>query len=254
MRKLITLAIIGMLLLPVLSEVDAVTYSGRASVPSKYRYCGFVPEIIYIKTNQKWSSSVFSKYRPLGVVFFTECKVKIYEKLSRGWTLSDSHTFRNTVGITSYTKKEFSASVYSYFKGWWVFGTRYVAVKIRIPKTHHLYFHSTFPTKIEVTLKGYVTGMSGGWFAKDDFVIKGTSKAMKIRHTPLIKYLKYWGISLSTTELQQTYNQLNQTFTPYESTISVPMDAPTVVILASAFITFFIMIIIAITSRKERTK
>lgn len=208
MRKVIALMMIGLLATTIFVDVanaGSYYYTGKAYVSKKYRYATFTPEKITIKTNVRWDNSVHSA--TLKSIMYKTLNIKLYiwsEYFGR-WCLESEKTYHNTYNnLGGIINQEFRVEVYSYTKGWWVFGKRYVKYIITIPKDRDLIHNSCGKTKIVVTLRAdgsrYIYGEG---FELIDLTVRGTGTYW-VNPTPWDMYRKYWGYSASAQE----YNEL----------------------------------------------
>ena len=205
---------ISALLIPSITEGKTYYYSGKAYVDSKYRYVGFTPEKIIIKTNVRFDKSLFGSSHslfpvgqswfslPSGKVFFKTLNIKLYSWATypyKHWFLQDEKTYHNTFNsLGGVEEQEFSVKVAGYYKHWWdrFFGRLYLKFIITIPKDKELIHHNSGKTKIVVTVTGDGSAYIGGGLQLIDFKLVGRGTYWT-RPTPMNKYRQYWGSSAS---------------------------------------------------------
>ena len=203
-RILLVLLVAGILVIPSVVNAKTLYYTGKAYVDSRYRYVGFTPEKIVIKTNVKWHKSIH--HGPIrGSIQYKTLNIKLYswgEYPRKGWFLQDEKTYHNEYSLSGgLTHEEFKVEAYSYCKHWWdnfIPNRRYVKYIIHIPKDiPDFYHHNSGKTKIVVTLK--IEGAEihkGPSFEKLYVTVKGTGTYWT-KPCPLNKYRQYWGSSAS---------------------------------------------------------
>ena len=216
-HKVIALLFVGLLIAPVfadMADAGSYYYTGKAYVSSKYRYVGFTPEKITIKTNIRWDKSVFGKNRnEMGQIMYNTLTIKLYSwsDISKRWYLQDSETYHNKFNnLGRLISKEFSANDYMYYKHWWdrFSGRRYVMFKISIPKDHSFYHHNSGKTKIDITLKAYGSAYNfkTGGFETIHLTVRGNSQYWT-KPTNWDAYKRYWGYSASAQEFNGLMEQ-----------------------------------------------
>jgi len=254
-RKVIALLVVGLLMTPIFAEMaDAGSYyyTGKAYVNSNYRYVGFTPEKITIKTNIRWSSSIFS--RGFYEMMYKTLTVKLYSwsDLTNSWFVQNQKTYRNTFNnLGGVISKEFTAFAYQYYKSWWdaLLGRGYVAFKIEIPKDKHFFHCNSGKTKIEVILKGEAGRYLGGFsFEHIYLTVRGTGYYWT-KPTSWDKYQRYWGYSASAQEYNELMAQQTQ-----GTLVTEPVEFDTIdVVLLSMFILgVAILSYVYISDRKRR--
>lgn len=237
MRKLVALMLVGLMLAPVLADnADAnaifnyksYSFTGTAYVSKDYRYVGFTPEKITIKTNYKWYDKN-SPFRYLHEYTPKTLTVKLYSWATypyEHWFVQDQKTFY---------QGDFTVRILSYTKGWWFWETKYVKFVITIPKDKSFFHHNSGKTKIWVrlTLEGstinvYSAFSSFIW----DATVTGSGKYWT-NPTPWDKYQKYWGYSASAQE----YNELTAQQQTQGTLVTEPIEFDTVdAVLISLFV------------------
>ncbi len=258
-RKVIALLVVGLLMMPIFAEMaDAGSYyyTGKAYVNKKYRYVGFTPEKITIKTNIRWSKSVFAgDWNRLGVIMYRTLNIKLYhwDYLKNSWGEKDEKTYYNTFNsLGGVIKQEFKVYTRCYYKHWWdrFLGKCYLMFEIIISKDRDLYHHSTGKTKIVVTLRGdgAVYEYSSGTFERVYLTVKGTG-TYYVKGTPWDKYKKYWGYSASAQEYNELMAQQTQGTLVTEP---VEFDALDVALLSMFILGVAILSYVYISDRKRR--
>ena len=216
MKKLWAILLVGLLVIPALSQVaDASSYyySGKVYVSSSYRYVGFTPQKIVIKTNILWDKSPFGK----GVLQYNggywtadTLTIKLYSWATcpyKHWFVQDEKTYHNTFNGMTCTHHEFSVTPSYYYKHWYdrFSGKRYLKFTITIPKDKAFYHHNSGKTKIYVRLHigGAEVNLRTMGFSDLNMVVSGWG-SYYTKGTPWEKYRRYWGYSMSV----QDYNNL----------------------------------------------
>ena len=236
MKRLCAILIVGLLMMPVFSEVakaSSYRYSGKVYVSNSYRYVGFTPQEITIKTKWKVPKDFFTctwQFRTL--------KIDIYVYYNHAWHKEDSKTYYNHYGSLSDkpSSKQFDYAWSMYRPHWW-YKTSYWKFKVKIDKDRGLIFHCGFPHKIKVTLSGkaciftHKNIFSLPW---EDFTVTGWSKKFSIRHTPYSKYRDYWGLSMSAQDYNTLMNEvrtLEQQYGTYQETFFEKYDRRDIAIM-----------------------
>jgi len=258
-RKVIALLVVGLLMTPIfadMADAGSYYYTGKAYVDKKYRYVGFTPEKITIKTNIRWSKSIFAGgWNRLGKIMYKTLNIKLYswgEYPTRGWFLQDEKTYRNTFNnLGGVISQEFSVSTCAYYKHWWdrFTGKSYLMFKIKIPKDKSFYHHNSGKTKIVVTLKGEGSVYNwGSGFETITLTVKGTGTYWT-KPTPWDKYKKYWGYSASAQEYNELMAQQTQGTLVTEP---VEFDTLDVALLSMFILGVAILSYVYISDRKGR--
>jgi len=205
-KRILPIFVVCILLVPVLTDtadalfnIKTYNWSGSAYVSKSYRYVGFTPEKITIKTTARWDKSPFSQFHLYKGKMLT---VKLYS-----WaTYPYKHWF--VEAQKTYYEDEFTVKAYKYSKSWWdaLQGRYYVKFVIEIPKDRDFYHHNSGKTKIWVKVK--VEGSNANLyrpFESEVYTIYATGMgSYYTKSTPWEKYKKYWGYSMSV----QDYNNL----------------------------------------------
>ena len=208
--KLIAILLFVIMVTPILASdvVNAASYSTHNITVSKsYRYVGFTPEKIYIKTNYRVPKNIIGIASHVRV---TSVTITLYEYWGGSWHRADSKTYNNRYGLgVTPISKEFDYTPNVYFKSWWdrLRNRPYLKITLDLPQDRGLIHHCGYPHKIKVTLHAQAMWQttSNMWMISwDEFAVQGTSGKYYIRSTPYDKYRRYWGYSMSA----QDYNQL----------------------------------------------
>jgi len=208
--KLIAILLFVIMVTPILASdvVNAASYSTyNITVSKSYRYVGFTPEKIYVKTNWRLPKDVSTLTSQVRVKSVT---ITLYEYWGGSWHKADSKTYNNRYGLSVRPiSKEFDYTASVYFKSWWdrIRNRPYLKITLDLPQDRNLIHHCGFPHKIKVTIHGdaMIQKAWEWWNIKwEDFTVRGTSGKYYIRSTPYDKYRRYWGYSMSA----QDYNQL----------------------------------------------
>lgn len=255
MRKLLPLAVVGILMTPLfvgLADASSYYYTGTAYVSKDYRYVGFTPEKITIKTNVRWDKSIYGS-GGLGSIMYKTLNIKLYSWATypyEHWFIQDEKTYYNTFNnLGGVINQEFTCKAYSYTKSWWdaLMGRRYVKFEITIPKDKDFYHHNSGKTKIVVTLKAeggrYIYGQG---FETVYLTVRGTGEYWT-NPTPWDKYQKYWGYSASVQEYNELVAQQNTTY------VTQPIEFDTLdIALISLFILGVAIISYVFISEKKK--
>jgi len=206
LKKILLIVVVSTLFAPIIADtaeavfnIQTYYWSGSAYVSKSYRYVGFTPEKITIKTNIKWFSSPFRYMHTYKGKMLT---VKLYSWATYPydhWFVQDQKTFY---------EGDFTVRVGKYSKSWWdsIRGRYYVKFDIEIPKDRDFYHHNSGKTKIWVRLK--VEGSNVNVYdplKSEVFTIYATGWGQYWTNpTSWDKYRDYWGYSMSV----QDYNEL----------------------------------------------
>jgi len=216
MKRLCAILIVGLLMMPVFSEVakaSSYRYSGKVYISNSYRYVGFTPQKIVIKTNIRWDGCPFEK----GVLRYhggywtaNSLTIKLYSWATypyKHWFIQDQKTYHNTFSGTKCTHQEFSVSPSYYYKHWYdrFLGKRYLKFTITIPKDRDFYHHNSGKSKIYVSLRlgGAEVNLRTMSFSDFNMRVSGWG-SYYTKPTPWEKYRRYWGYSMNV----QDYNNL----------------------------------------------
>ena len=252
-RKILALTLVGLMLSPILvniAEARSYYYKGKAIVASKYRYVGFTPQKIIIKTNVRFDKTPFDK--PLGGWWcgWKTLTVKTYywdgKKYALGHTKTYHNTFNNLGGIIN---KEFSCEATWYYKRWWhrFIGKSYLQLIITIPKDKGLTQWATGKAKIWVQVKAEGARYVWGKGFENLYITVTGSGTYKVRATPWEKYKKYWGYTASAEEYNQIIAQQNG-----EEEIVEGYDTLDVMLLSLFILGVSILSYIYVSDKKKR--
>lgn len=252
LTKITSIMLIATLLfIPVFTEfAGAETYSTyRITVSKSYRYVGFTPEKIYIKTNWRLPKDIASFTSQFRVETVT---VTLYEYWGGGWHKADSQTYHNKYGIgIAPVNEEFDYSCKKYYKSWWdrIKDRPYLQINIDLPQDKNLIHHCSFPHKIEISLQGKAlinTGWNWNIFNWQSFSVHGFSGKYSIYNTPYDKYRRYWGYSISAYDYNEvmSYNDnLESQYGEYETSLFERYDTADYVLISSILCAIVISIV-----------
>jgi len=235
-RKILPILVICILLMPAFAQLaDAKTYKTRSVyVSKKYRYVGFTPQEITIKSKWKVPKDFFTCTWQ-----FKTLKIDIYVYYNHAWHKEDSKTYYNHYRSLSLSGKPSSKQfdyAWSRYRVHWYSKTYYWKFKVKIDKDRDLYFHNSFPHKIKVTLSGkaFISTRSKPFPPWEDFTVTGWSKKFSIRNTPYSKYRDYWGLSMSAQDYNTLMNEvrtLEQQYGTYQETFFEKYDRRDIAIM-----------------------
>jgi len=201
MKKIFAIAMVATMVLA-FGMADAITYRGNARVGSSYRYAGYTPQVITIKTGNSWWKSPWGKGQLFGgKIDYIKIKVAPYRWKWYYGASWKQHTFTyneiRSMGIKCYPS--------SYYKHWYDRFTQhsYLMFTIKLPKTKKIIFPKSGYNVINAEVKFTGAYYKNG-FHKFTIKIYGNGKVY-VRKPSWRSYKHYWGISsISAQSLEQS--------------------------------------------------